>query len=148
MDTRARTLAALALLATGVAGGLHALRGVERHLVRGESMVPTLAPRDTVLSIPAGSWLGTALLRRRAPIAVIALPWEHDLLGVKRLVARPGRPWRDGEDHVGAGPGWVAVGDQRELSTDSRHHGRVPDEAVLGVVIARIRAESGATATR
>lgn len=139
MDTRARTLAALVGAATGVAVGVAVSTSLERHLVRGESMVPALRPRDTVISVRADSVLGWFLRPRRSRIAVIALPWEHDLIGVKRLVAEPGEPWHDGGDEVAAGPGWVAVGDQRTLSTDSRHHGRVPTEAIRGVVVGRVK---------
>jgi hypothetical protein len=139
MDNRGRTLAALAGAATGLALGAAVATSLERHLVRGESMVPALRPRDTVISVRADSLLGRLLRPRPDRIAVIALPWEHDLIGVKRLVAGPGQPWRDGDDHVPAGPGWVAVGDQRVLSTDSRHHGRVPDEAIRGIVVGRVK---------
>jgi hypothetical protein len=139
MDNRGRTLAALAGAATGLALGAVVATSLERHLVRGESMVPALRPRDTVISVRADSLLGRLLRPRPERIAVIALPWEHDLIGVKRLVAGPGQAWRDGDDHVAAGPGWVAVGDQRVLSTDSRHHGRVPDEAIRGIVVGRVK---------
>ena len=139
MDTRGRTLAALIGAATGVAVGIAVSTSIERHLVRGESMVPTLRPRDTVISVRADSVLARFRRPRSSRIAVIALPWEHDLIGVKRLVAEPGEPWQDGDDRVAAGPGWVAVGDQRTLSTDSRHHGRVPTEAIRGVVVGRVK---------
>lgn len=139
MDTRARTLAALIGAATGLAAGAAVSTSLERHLVRGESMVPALRPRDTVISVRADSVLGRLRPPRPGRIAVIALPWEHDLIGVKRLVAGPGEPWQDGDDRVAAGPGWVAVGDQRVLSTDSRHHGRVPADAIRGVVLGRVK---------
>jgi len=139
MDTRARTLAALIGAATGLAVGAAVSTSLERHLVRGESMLPSLRPRDTVISVRADSVLGRFLGPRRSRIAVIELPWEHDLIGVKRLVAEPGEAWEEGDDRVAAGPGWVAVGDQRTLSTDSRHHGRVPTEAIRGVVVGRVK---------
>ncbi len=139
MDTRARTLAALAGAATGAALGAMVATSLERHLVRGESMVPALRPRDTVISVRADSLLGRVLRPRRNAVAIIELPWEHDLIGVKRLVAGPGEPWAEGDFGVAAGPGWVAVGDKRELSTDSRHHGRVPTEAIRGVVVGRVK---------
>lgn len=138
MDTRARTLAALCGAATGVAIGALAVLSIERHLVRGESMLPGLAPRDTVVSVRSDSFLGRLVRPRTGVVAVIALPWEHDLLGVKRLVAGPGTAWAEGDQEIPAGPGWVAVGDRRELSTDSRHHGRVPTEAIKGIVIGRV----------
>ncbi len=139
MVTRERTLAALIGAATVVA---LAAASVERHVVRGESMKPTLLPRDTAISVKMRSPFGLALrlVRRPRPgdIAVIELPWEHDLIGIKRLVARPGDGWSDGDDTVGAGPGWVAVGDQRVLSTDSRHHGRVPSGAIRGLMVTKV----------
>jgi hypothetical protein len=111
---------------------------VERHVVRGESMKPALAPRDTVISVRLRSPLGRLRGVRTRDIAIIELPWEHGLIGIKRLVAGPGEEWSEDDHRVSAGPGWVAVGDQRVLSTDSRHHGRVPTEAIRGVVIARV----------
>lgn len=101
-------------------------------------MKPTLTPRDTVISIKTRSLVGRIRRPRLNDIVVLSLPWEHDLIGVKRLVARPGEPWTDGESRVNAGPGWVVVGDEPVLSTDSRHHGRVPEDAIRGVVIARV----------
>ena len=81
MVTRERTLAALLGAATVVA--LAAL-SLERHVVRGESMKPTLHPRDTAISVKIRSPLGAALRLARHPrpgdIAVIELPWELDLL--------------------------------------------------------------------
>jgi hypothetical protein len=142
MDRRGRTLAAMLGATTGLAVGAAVAASLERHLVRGESMVPALRPRDTVISVRADSLLGRLLRPRPQRIAVIALPWEHDLIGVKRLVAGPGQAWQDGDDRVAAGPGWVAVGDQRVLSTDSRHHGRVPTEAIRGIVVGRVKPSS------
>lgn len=115
----------------------------ERHLVRGESMKPALLPGDTVISVKTRSLLG--LLRRPVvgDIAVIELPWEHDLIGLKRLVAGPSTPWSDDDHAVQEGPGWVAVGDQPVLSTDSRHHGRVPATALRGVVVGWVRPSTG-----
>ena len=139
MVTRERTLAALLGAATVVA---LAAASLERHVVRGESMKPTLHPRDTAISVKIRSPLGVALRFVRHPrpgdIAIIELPWEHDLIGIKRLVAGPGDGWVDGDDSVKAGPGWVAVGDQRTLSTDSRHHGRVPTGAIRGLMLAKV----------
>lgn len=138
MDTRAATLAALVGAAACLAAGVAAASSVDRHLVRGESMRPTYEPRDTVLTVRRGSPLGL-LARPRTGRAVVAeLPWHPGRLSVKRLVAGPGQAWSDGDEHVAAGPGWVLVGDQRVLSTDSRHHGRVPDASVRGVVIGRV----------
>lgn len=139
MVTRERTLAALLGAATVVA---LAAASLERHVVRGESMKPTLQPRDTAISVKIRSPLGVALRFVRHPrpgdIAIIELPWEHDLIGIKRLVAGPGDGWADGDDRVKPGPGWVAVGDQRTLSTDSRHHGRVPTGAIRGLMLAKV----------
>lgn len=139
MVTRERTLAALLGAATVL---VLAAASVERHVVRGESMKPTLHPRDTAISVKIRSPLGAALRLAHHPrpgdIAIIEMPWEHDLIGIKRLVAGPGDAWRDGDDGVDSGPGWVAVGDQRTLSTDSRHHGRVPTGAIRGLMLAKV----------
>lgn len=120
---------------------------VERHVVRGESMKPTLLPRDTAISVKTRSPLGLVLglLGHPQPgdVAVLELPWEHDLIGIKRLVAGPGEAWEEGDASVQAGPGWVAVGDERTLSTDSRHHGRVPSTAVRGVMLAKVSPPPG-----
>lgn len=138
MVARLRTLAAVTGAAI-LAGGAAAIAGsVERHLVRGESMKPALGPRDTVVSVRTDSFVGRFRGPRVGDVAVIALPWEHDLLGVKRLVAGPGRAWREGDDSVAAGPGWVVVGDERTLSTDSRHHGRVPTSAIRAIVVGTV----------
>lgn len=118
------------------------VKSFERHVVRGESMKPTLLPRDTAISVKTDSFLGVVLriLRRPRPgdIAVLELPWEHDLIGIKRLVAGPGDAWEEPGASVAAGPGWVAVGDQRVLSTDSRHHGRVPTAAIRGLMVTKV----------
>lgn len=115
---------------------------LERHLVRGESMKPALSPRDTAISVKTNSPLGWALRLARRPrpgdIVILRLPWEHDLIGIKRLVAGPGQEWTDGDHRVPAGDGWVAVGDERTLSTDSRHHGRIPTDAIHGVMLAKV----------
>lgn len=139
MVTRARTLAALIAGATVL--GL-AATSLERHLVRGESMKPTLLPRDTAISVKTRSPLGLALRLAHRPrpgdIAILRLPWEHDLIGIKRLVAGPGDAWAEGDDRVPAGDGWVAVGDERTLSTDSRHHGRIPTDAIRGLMLVKV----------
>lgn len=143
VSTRNRTLAAAAGAATlWVAACVAIGRSLDRHVVRGESMKPALLPRDTVVSIRFDSLVGRALRRCGRPrvgdIVVATLPWEHDLVGVKRLVAGPGQSWTEGDHGVAAGPGWAAVGDERVLSTDSRHHGRLPDDALLALVVSRI----------
>ena len=135
MVTRKRTLAALVGAATVAA---LAAVSIERHVVRGESMKPTLSPRDTAISLKRRSPLGVLRPPRTGDIAIIELPWEHDLIGIKRLVAGPGEEWSEDDYRVSAGPGWVAVGDQRVLSTDSRHHGRVPADAVRGVMLTKV----------
>ena len=84
MDTRARTLAALTGAATGLAVGFALSTSLERHLVRGESMVPALRPRDTVISVRAGSVLGRFLRPRPSRIAVIELPCVADAQPLRR----------------------------------------------------------------
>ena len=65
-------------------------------------MKPTLLPRDTAISVKTRSPLGLLLRLLRHPhpgdIAIIELPWEHDLIGIKRLVAGPGTEWVEGDD--------------------------------------------------
>ena len=153
MVTRDRTLAVLIGAATMVTLGAAAVASLERHVVRGESMKPTLHPRDTAISVKTRSPLGLLLRLAHHPhpgdIAIIELPWEHDLIGIKRLVAGPGEPWTDDDVEVPAGPGWVAVGDERTLSTDSRHHGRVPDHAIRGVLLTTVGpSDQGTKASR
>ena len=153
MVTRDRTLAVLIGAATMATLGAAAAASLERHVVRGESMKPTLHPRDTAISVKTKSPLGLLLRLVRRPhpgdIAVIELPWEHDLIGIKRLVAGPGEPWSEDDVEVAAGPGWVVVGDERVLSTDSRHHGRVPEQAIRGVFLTKVGpADHGTRASR
>ena len=140
MNAANRTLAALTATAmVGLAVGA----SLQRHRVRGESMKPTLLPGETVVSVAANRPLGILRRPRVGDIAIIRLPWEHDLIGIKRLVAGPGTAWGGGGDAVAAGPGWVAVGDHPVLSTDSRHHGRVPSESIVGIVVARVSDDDG-----
>ncbi|MDZ7674119.1 MAG: S26 family signal peptidase [Acidimicrobiales bacterium] len=143
MVSRRRTLAAVGLLATL---SVLAATSFERHVVRGESMKPALRPRDTVVSVRCRSLLGLLRGPRVGDVAVLELPWEHDLIGIKRLVAGPGEAWGENADRIEPGPGWVAIGDERILSTDSRHHGRVPTTAIRGVMLARVEPpDAGAT---
>jgi len=90
-------------------------------LVRGRSMTPTLKPGDRLL------------VRYGAPVA------EGDLV-LARLadgtlaVKRAGYAAR-----TGAGvPGWFLLSDNPDDGVDSRHRGAVAEQAVLGVVRARV----------
>jgi len=88
-------------------------------LVQGASMAPTLRHGDQLV-----------LLRRRTArpghVVVVRLPEPPGGLGVKRLVRV-----------VDGGALWVE-GDNPFGSTDSRAHGPLPAEALVGVAIARI----------
>ena len=102
----------------GVVGGLlwTAVRW-RRVVVEGDSMQPTLAPGDRLLVVRG----------RRPPVgALVAVrdPREPGRVLVKRVAA-----WRD--DGV-----WV-LGDDPAASTDSRHFGPVPPDALVGRVVRR-----------
>jgi nickel-type superoxide dismutase maturation protease len=84
--------------------------------VEGDSMHPLYKAGDLLL--------GWRLVRRPGPHRVVVVHHEGRPL-VKRLVA---------QDEQGL---WV-VGDNPLRSTDSRHFGAVPHEALEAVIIARI----------
>lgn len=129
--SRLRTLAVigggatLAAVVRSLAGSLQPVR------VRGESMRPSLEPGDVVYAVGRSSMWGRLYPPKVGAIALVDLPWEHDRLAVKRLAAAP----FEHVDGVADGDGWAVLGDQGVLSTDSRHHGRVPDSAILGIVL-------------
>ncbi|MCR1781843.1 nickel-type superoxide dismutase maturation protease [Nocardioides carbamazepini] len=85
-------------------------------LVRGDSMRPTLRPDDRLLVVYGA--------RVRAGRVVVAR-FADGTLVVKRATER-------------RGSGWWLRGDNPGVGVDSRHRGPVPDEAVLGVVRARL----------
>ncbi|WP_436698511.1 nickel-type superoxide dismutase maturation protease [Nocardioides sp. BYT-33-1] len=85
-------------------------------VVRGDSMRPTLRPGDRLL-VGYGA--------RVRPGRVVVARFADGTLVVKRAVER-------------RGSGWWLRGDNPSVGVDSRHRGPVPDEAVLGVVRARV----------
>ena len=85
-------------------------------VVRGDSMRPTLAPGDRLLVRHRGS------LR---PGRVVVARFADGTVAVKRATdQRPG--------------GWWLLSDNPGDGVDSRHRGVVPDEDVVGVVLARV----------
>jgi signal peptidase I len=93
--------------------------------VKGRSMAPTLLPGDHVLVRPVRR------LRRRDLVVVE----DPDLEGnwvIKRVAALPGETVVVGGRTLAAGTGIVVLGDNVEHSTDSRHYGPVPLDAVHG----------------
>ncbi|HWJ83209.1 MAG TPA: S24 family peptidase [Nocardioides sp.] len=85
-------------------------------IVRGDSMRPTLAPGDRLLvryGVPP------------RPGAVVVARFADGAVVVKRAVER-------------RAAGWWLLGDAAPVGTDSRHRGPVPEEEVLGVVLARV----------
>lgn len=114
MPSVSRTLAA-GLAAW--AGALAVNRSLRR--VTGRSMLPTLAPGDVVLTVPA--WLRPP---RPGDVVVVADPRRPDRRTIKRAVA-----WTGG--------GLVVHGDNPAASTDSRVYGPVPRRLVTATVLVR-----------
>lgn len=93
--------------------------------IKGRSMSPTLLPGDHVLVRPVRR------LRRRDLVVVR----DPDLEGnwvIKRVAALPGETVTVGGRTLDAGAGIVLLGDNMDHSTDSRHYGPVPLDAVHG----------------
>ena len=131
MVARIRTLAVPATIAMLGALTIALRRSVVPVRVRGESMRPTYAPGELVAALPrSGPWRRVARPRVGA-VVLVELPWEHDRVAIKRLVAGPGEHHPEVRD----GDGWAIVGDEPTLSTDSRHHGRVPDAAITARIV-------------
>ncbi|MCT2591823.1 nickel-type superoxide dismutase maturation protease [Streptomyces sp. N2-109] len=87
------------------------------------SMLPTLRPGDHLVVHYGG-------VVRPGDIVVLRHPFQHDLLIVKRAVAR-----RTG--------GWWVRGDNPEVRNDSREFGAVPDELVVARAWLRLRSPRG-----
>lgn len=90
-------------------------------MVRGRSMLPTLADGDRLL---VDHW------RRPRPGDLVLARFVDGTLAVKR--AAEVRVTRTGE------PGWWLLSDNPEEGVDSRHRGVVADAAVLAVVRRRL----------
>ncbi|KRV47154.1 signal peptidase [Wenjunlia vitaminophila] len=96
-------------------------------VVQGPSMVPTLRDGDRLLvrySSPV----------RPGDVVVARHPFQQDLIMVKRAAQR-----RDG--------GWWLLGDNPYVPNDSREFGMVPDDLVLGRVLARYRPRNSYSST-
>lgn len=98
-----------------------------RVAVSGLSMAPTLLPGDHLLVRPAKT------LRRR-DLVVVKDPDATGRWVVKRVAALPGQHVVVDGRTLEAGTGIVLLGDNAERSTDSRHYGAVPLDAVHGRV--------------
>ncbi|WP_079032381.1 nickel-type superoxide dismutase maturation protease [Streptomyces specialis] len=88
------------------------------------SMLPTLRPGDQLV-------LSYGARVRPGHVVVMRHPFQHDLLIVKRVVER-----RSG--------GWWVVGDNPEVTNDSREFGVVPDGLVVARAMVRLRSPKGA----
>lgn len=83
------------------------------------SMLPTLRPGDQLLLLYRARV-------RPGDVVVLRHPFQHDLLIVKRAVARQSGGW------------WVR-GDNPEVTNDSREFGAVPAELVVARALLRLR---------
>jgi signal peptidase I len=114
--------------------------------VPSESMLPTLAPGDQVVVnrfLYSGPGFGI-LPRRpvaRGDVVLFRPPFDRRLQFVKRCVALAG-DWQGG-GILPPGVLWME-GDARERSFDSRRFGAVPEQAVLGRVVAVLWSRSDA----
>jgi len=92
------------------------LLGLGLAITRGDSMRPTLIPGDRLL-VRYGA--------TPSPGSVVVARFADGTVVVKRAVER-------------RSTGWWLLGDANPHGVDSRHRGPVPDDAVLGVVLARV----------
>jgi nickel-type superoxide dismutase maturation protease len=83
------------------------------------SMLPTLRPGDQLL-------LTYGARVRTGDVVVLRHPFQHDLLIVKRAVER-------------RGAGWWVLGDNPEVTNDSREFGAVPDGLLVARAVLRLR---------
>ena len=104
-------------------------------VVRGSSMAPTIPDGAIVLE------MRTPLLTRGAMVAaVVELPWSGRTTVLKRVVGLPGDQVelrRDKPVRVPEGQVYL-VGDNSQVSYDSREFGPVPLDRIRGVVILRL----------
>jgi hypothetical protein len=89
--------------------------------VRGDSMRPTLVPGDRLLVRYGG---------RVRPDGIVLARLADGTLSVKRATER--RTTSTGRS------AWWLASDNPAAGVDSRHRGPVPDDDVLGVVLARV----------
>ncbi|WP_435973039.1 S26 family signal peptidase [Streptomyces sp. Qhu_M48] len=141
MSDSATTAALLVLAALGLASALlvAARRALLVVTVRGASMTPALAPGDRILVLrrPARGLRDRHIVVLRSDR--IPAAGRDDLL-VKRIAAAPGArvPLRAGGRGTVPDDHFVVLGDNPDLSTDSRVWGPVPADSVVGVMIGRI----------
>lgn len=123
--------------------------------VTGDSMMPTLEPGDRVL-------VRRSRITRLRPgdVAVAEMPgadgdWSMPLRGpvgqrawmIKRVAAVPGDPVPQSCSRQAAHPAgplvpngkFLVIGDNTEMSHDSRHMGYLPGERLLGIAVRGIR---------
>ena len=122
----------LVAVQTGLSGTLVMLAcmlsvGPCRVSVKGLSMAPALLPGDHLLVRPARTL-------RRGDLVVVKDPDAEGRWVVKRVAALPGQSVTVEGRVLQAGGGIVLLGDNAERSTDSRHYGAVPVDAVHGRV--------------
>lgn len=127
--------------------------------IGGESMEPTLHDGDRLV---AHRWIMHVRALKRGDVIAVKIPW-HDSASVKRIVATPGekicvrdgRVWINNEpldeyylpDRVTTSGGWMegktfevlpgcyfVMGDNRNVSVDSRDFGAIQHEWIRGVV--------------
>ena len=100
-----------------------ALAGLERVVVEGTSMVPTLEPGDrlVVMRLPRRCRL------RKGRVVAVRDPRRPDRVLAKRVASVDGQR----ESHV------VVAGDNPGASTDSRMFGPVPRRSVVGICVYR-----------
>ncbi|MEZ5306235.1 MAG: nickel-type superoxide dismutase maturation protease [Pyrinomonadaceae bacterium] len=92
---------------------------LERYLVAGDSMTPTLSPGDEV----AVDHRGTVV---EGDIVVMRHPFKTDIVVIKRL------------DHIEDSGEFYLLSDNPVGSSDSRGFGAVPRKHFLGKAVARI----------
>jgi signal peptidase I len=149
----------LGALVVGAVGVLIARRRIAIVAVTGQSMEPTLAPGDRVLVRRTG-----VRSVRAGQIVVIEAPdsngaWTGDPtrrdLGriwlIKRVAARPGEPLPGGMPAMIANEPVVPdgklllLGDNPEMSLDSRYLGYIPADRLLGVVFGSLSRSASAS---
>lgn len=136
-----------ASLLTAVAGlSVAARRRFVIVRVDGVSMTPTLHPDDRVVvrRRPASRMRAGDVVVLREPVPCRARVRGPVPLVVKRLAAAPGDPYPDWlaawarEGTVVPPDRYVVVGDNRDLSVDSRRFGPVSGGRLIGVVVRRV----------